>query len=215
MTRNTTSRLLNLADALTFSALVWLYIWKLQGAFKLSWLVLPAWLIASFVLHKDSPKTLGWRLGNLWIASKKSLVVLLPFAFGLGIVGIFLGGLHRPIDHALGPKRFFGYMCFCLLQQVGLNSCVTNRLLAAGLRPISASLIAATIFAALHWPNPVLIALTWIGGLAMAWLFARERNIFPLAFFQGILGTLVWWAFPLAWHHAMRVGPGFYHFHPR
>ena len=49
----------------------------------------------------------------------------------------------------------------------------------------------------------------------MSWLFVRERNILPLALGQSILGTLVWWAVPVAWHHAMRVGPGFYHFHPR
>jgi membrane protease YdiL (CAAX protease family) len=106
-------------------------------------------------------------------------------------------------------------MAFCLLQQVGLNSYATNRLLAATGSEVRAALIAGVIFGALHWPNPVLIPLTWIGGTAMAWLFARERNILPLTLFQAILGTLVWWAFPVAWHHAMRVGPGFYHFHPR
>jgi hypothetical protein len=46
----------------------------------------------------------------------------------------------------------------------------------------------------------------------MTWLFARERNIIPLAIGQAILGMLVWWAFPIAWHHGMRVGPGFYNF---
>jgi len=128
------------------------------------------------------------------------------------IVGFFLGGLHHPLDHLLAPRRFFGYMFFCMLQQVGLNSYVTNRLLAADIRPAGASLIAGTIFAALHWPNPILIPLTWIGGAAMALLFAHERNIFPLAAGQGVLGTMVWWAFPVAWHHAMRVGPGFYNY---
>jgi hypothetical protein len=29
---------------------------------------------------------------------------------------------------------------------------------------------------------------------------------------QAVLGGVVWWAFPLAWHHAMRVGPGYYTF---
>jgi len=130
-------------------------------------------------------------------------------------VGIFLGALHRPYSHLLVPKHFFGYMAFCLLQQVGLNSYVTNRLFDATDSAPRASLIAGTLFAALHWPNPVLVPLTWIGGTAMAWLFACERNILPLTLFQGILGTLVWWTFPVAWHHAMRVGPGFYHFHPR
>jgi hypothetical protein len=55
----------------------------------------------------------------------------------------------------------------------------------------------------------VLVPLTFVAGTAMAWLFARERNILPLALGQAILGALVWWAFPLAWHHSMRVGPGY------
>jgi len=46
----------------------------------------------------------------------------------------------------------------------------------------------------------------------MSWLFARERNVLPLALGQAILGSLIWWAFPLAWHHSMRVGPGYYTF---
>jgi hypothetical protein len=48
----------------------------------------------------------------------------------------------------------------------------------------------------------------------MCWLFAKERNILPLFIGQTILGALVWWAFPLAWHHSMRVGPGYYTYVP-
>ncbi len=208
-------RSLNLIEALAFSAYVGWYIWQLQTSTWSSWIVFPFWLAASFVLHKDTPKTIGWRADNFGNAAKRSAAVFVPFIIGLCFVGLVLGGLHRPFNHLLIPKHFFGYMAFCLLQQVGLNSYVTNRLFAATDSPVSASLIAGTIFAALHWPNPVLVPLTWIGGIAMSWLFARERNILPLALGQGILGALVWWAFPLTWHHAMRVGPGFYHFHPR
>lgn len=113
------------------------------------------------------------------------------------------------------PQKLLGYMSFCLLQQVGLNSYVTNRLFATTDNPIRAALLAGALFGALHWPNPVLVPVTWVGGTAMSWLFVRERNILPLAIFQGIVGTLVWWAFPVAWHHGMRVGPGFYSFHTR
>ena len=148
-------------------------------------------------------------------ATKRFALVFAPGIAGLFLAGILLGALHRPTHHLIVPKHFFGYMAFCLLQQVGLNSYLTNRLLATMNSPAIASLLSGTIFAALHWPNPVLVPLTFIGGTTMAWLFARERNIIPLAIGQGILGTLVWWAFPVAWHHAMRVGPGFYHFHPR
>ena len=191
------------------------YIWQLQAVYFFAWLVFPVWLLASFLAHGDTPQTMGWRADNLWSATKRFALVFAPGIAGLFLAGILLGALHRPTHHLLVPKHFFGYMAFCLLQQVGLNSYLTNRLLATMNSPAIAPLLSGTIFAALHWPNPVLIPLTFIGGTAMAWLFARDRNIIPLAIGQGILGTLVWWAFPMAWHHGMRVGPGFYMFHPR
>jgi Type II CAAX prenyl endopeptidase Rce1-like len=128
------------------------------------------------------------------------------------LIGFFLGASHRSMLPLLVPRHFFGYMAFCLLQQVGLNSLVTNRIVAAMDDPVRASLVVGLLFALLHWPNPVLVPVTAIGGILMSWLFAQERNILALAIWQGILGTLVWWAFPVSWHHAMRVGPGFYHF---
>ena len=213
--RSSTLRLHNLLEVALFSVFVAWYIWQLQDFYFYSWLVFPAWLIVSFVVHGDTPKTMGWRADNLLPAASNSTLVLGIFAIALCSIGLLLGAAHRPEQHLLVPKHFFGYMAFCLLQQVGLNSFLTNRLLGTIDSRLVASLVAGTIFAALHWPNPVLIPLTFIGGAAMAWLFARERNILPLAAWQGILGTLVWWAFPLAWHHGMRVGPGFYSFHPR
>lgn len=202
-------------EALAFCALVAWYIWQLQEAVRYSWIVFPIWLVASFISHKDTPKTLGWRTGNLWPATKRAAMVFVPCIFVLAAVGVFLGALHRPVGPLLVPKHFFGYLAFCLLQQVALSSYAANRLFAATGSEVRTALIAGVIFGALHWPNPVLIPLTWIGGTAMGLLFLRERNILPLTLFQGILGTLIWWAFPVAWHHAMRVGPGFYHFHLR
>ncbi len=180
-----TLRFLNLFEALAFSALVGWYIWRLQASYFFAWLVFPVWMIVSIVLHGDTPKTIGWRADNLGSATIRSAVFFAPCIAGLCLAVVLLGALHRPVHHLFVPKHFLGYMA------------------------------AGTIFAALHWPNPVLVPLTFIGGVAMAWLFARERNIIPLAIGQGVLGTLVWWAFPVAWHHAMRVGPGFYTFHPR
>jgi len=213
--KSSTLRFLNLFEPLAFSAYVAWYIWQLQVSYFLAWLIFPAWMLASLVAHGDTSKTIGWRADNLWSATKRSAAILAPCAAGVSLAGVFLGAFDRPAHHLLAPKHFFGYMAFCLLQQVGLNSYLTNRLLGATNTAARASLLSGTIFAALHWPNPVLIPLTFIGGVAMAWLFARDRNVIPLAVWQAILGSLVWWAFPVAWHHAMRVGPGFYTFHPR
>ena len=214
MTTNS-SRRIALIEGFAFPAYVAWYIWQLQESYFYSWLVFPVWLIGSFVLHRDTPRSLGWRPDNLWSATKHSALIFLPCILGIVVAGLIFGSMHRPIGSLLVPRHFFGYMAFCLVQQVGLNSLVTNRLLAALDSPAVASLIAGLLFALLHWPNPVLVQLTGIGGFLMAWLFAKDRNILILAVWQGILGTLVWWAFPIAWHHAMRVGPGFYHFHPK
>jgi hypothetical protein len=213
--KTSTARLLGLAEPLAFSAFIAWYIWQLQVSFFSSWAVFPVWMLASFVGHGDTPKTMGWRADNLYPAMKRSAIVFAVCIAGLLLSGTLLGALNRPVPHLIAPRHFFAYMAFCLLQQVGLNSYLTNRVLGALGSPAATALLVGTIFAALHWPNPVLVPLTFIGGVALAWLFARERNIIPLAMGQAILGTLVWWAFPLAWHHGLRVGPGFYTFHPR
>src|SRR6266436_4097534 len=102
-------RLFILVEVFAFSAYVGWYVWRL----------------ASFIAHSDTPKTMGWRADNLWSATKRSTMVFLPCIVALCVVGIVLGAMQRPTHHLLIPNRFFGYMAFCLLQQVGLNSYLT------------------------------------------------------------------------------------------
>jgi hypothetical protein len=206
---------MHVVEAFAFCVYVSWYIWQLQDGFRLSWIVFPVWLVLSFLIHKDSLKSLGWRADNLPSSLKYSAMIFAPCLIGLVVIGTFLGAWHRSFQSLLVPRHFFGYMAFCVVQQIGLNSLVTNRLLSAIDNRVQAGLLAGTVFALLHWPNPVLVPVTLVGGFLMSWLFARERNILSLSVWQGVLGTVVWWAFPVAWHHAMRVGPGFYRFHLR
>jgi membrane protease YdiL (CAAX protease family) len=205
-------RVLTLLEALLFAVLVALFIWLWQAAHPLTWIIFPVWLAGSFLLHRDTPKTLGWRADNLWPATRQGLAMFGVFIAAVCVAGLALGVLHRLPDHLIDQRRFVGYFSFCLLQQVTVNSYLMNRFLFAVERPVFAAVLSSGIFAALHWPNPVLIPVTLIGGFGMCLLFARERNILPLTLGQAILGGLVWWAFPVAWHHSMRVGPGYYSF---
>lgn len=202
-----------LVEALAFAAFVAMYIWKWQAEEPQTWWVMLAWLALSALLRKDTPKTLGWRADNLWAASKRAFLFFAPASLAICGAGLFLGMLRRLPVHLIEPRRFLGYLAFCVLQQVALNSFLTNRLLNYFEKTWLAAGMAGLIFAALHWPNPVLVPLTLTGGFAMAWLFGTQRNILPLALGQAVLGALVWWAFPLAWHHSMRVGPGYNAFH--
>lgn len=207
-------RILTVLETLGLAAYIAWYIWKLQSSSPNSWIVFPVWLLASIALHRDSPKTLGWRADNLWPSIQQGWKIFVAFVVAALAAAFFFGAYRHWPAHLTQARRFFSYAAFCLLQQVALNSYSTNRLLYALEDVRLSSLLAGLIFAALHWPNPVLVPLTFIGGTTMSWLFAKQRNIIPLAAGQAIIGSLIWWALPAAWHHGMRVGPGFYTYHP-
>jgi membrane protease YdiL (CAAX protease family) len=212
MWRKETIRIFSLMEGFAFSAFIGWFIWRLQFSHPNSWVVFPIWLVVSFIIHHDTPKTLGWRADNLKPALRQASIVFGICIVAVSAAGLYLGAIHRLPVHLFDSHRFLGYLSFCLLQQIALNSYLMDRFLYAVDSPRVAALFASVIFALLHWPNPVLVPLTLVGGFAMCWLFARERNILPLTLGQAVLGGLVWWAFPIAWHHSMRVGPGYYAF---
>jgi hypothetical protein len=201
-------RWLSLADVTLFPAFIVWFIWRLQFSARWTWVIFVVWLVASFLLHRDTAKTLGWRADNIWPATEQALALFSLMAAGLVMMGFLLGASQHlpPISVSL-PARYFA---FCVLQQVALNSLLHNRMLSLVQNEWVAAGLTGAIFAACHWPNPVLVPLTLVGGAVMAWMFGRVRNIIPLAIGQFLLAMLVGWAFPMAWHHHMRVGPGYY-----
>lgn len=211
-------RRLSLADVTLLPAFILGFIWRLQFAARWTWVIFVIWLGASFLVHRDTPKTLGWRADNLLPATKLAFIVIGAMVVGLVLIGFafrLAPGTAFAVSPPLPPNliswhRLWGYFAFCVLQQVALNSLVHNRMMSLVKNEWTSAALTGAIFAACHWPNPVLVPLTFIGGTAMAWLFGRHRNIIPLAIGQAILGSIIFWAFPIAWHHHLRVGPGFY-----
>jgi hypothetical protein len=201
---------LSIADLIGIPLLILVYIWRWQFTHFRMWLIFPVWIAASFVLHRDTPKTLGWRADNLRQAGTDAAIF-----FGGAIAIVLAIALMRGTPHHVAwravAEHLWSYFAFCLLQQVALNSVVNNRAISLFSRPWASSLVAGLIFASAHWPNPVLVPITLAGGLAMAWLFRRNRNVLTLAFGQAVVGSLLALAFPAAWIHNLRVGPGYYH----
>ena len=124
-------RALTFLEALLFSSIVAMFIWRWQAADPYSWVIFPIWLAASFLLHRDTPKTLGWRADNLWPGTRQGLWMFAAFIAAIVIAGVYLGALHRTPQHLLDRNRFIGYFAFCTLQQVAVNSYLMNRFLYA------------------------------------------------------------------------------------
>jgi hypothetical protein len=86
------------------------------------------------------------------------------------------------------------------------------RLLPGKVAPLIA---AAGLFSLAHLPNPVLTPITLLWGIAACMLFLRYRNIYALGIAHGILGLCVAVIVPESIQHHMRVGIGYYRYHPR
>ena len=208
--KHSAKRWLALADVTLFPAFVIWFIWQGQFIARWTWVFFVVWMAGSFAIQRDTPKTLGWRADNFLEACKQAAIVFAVMALALIAIGL---ALHAPTyiePRLISWKRLLGYAAFCLLQQVALNSLIHNRMMTLLRNEVVGACITGMIFAACHWPNPVLVPLTFIGGAVMAWMFGRVRNIIPLAIGQALVSTLASWAFPLAWHHHFRVGPGYY-----
>src|SRR5256885_17113087 len=103
-------RSLILIEALAFSAYVAWYIWQLQAFARSLWLVFPGWMLASFIVHRDTPKTLGWRADNFGLATKGPALVFLPWVAAPCLLGIFLGPIPTP-----GLRLFIRGGFFCCI----------------------------------------------------------------------------------------------------
>ncbi len=203
-------RTLAIVDVIGIPAAVMLFIWRLQFTSPNFWIVFPVWIAASFLAHRDTPKTLGWRAENLGAAFRQAVLPCLLLAASLATLWLVLGTRNTLPANFFSLRSRWAYFAFCLLQQVALNSLITNRLVLLTRKPYAASLLAGAIFAIIHWPNPVLVPCTFVAGSVMAWLFIRQRNIIPLALMQVLLSAMAWWSLPAAWHHRMRVGPHYF-----
>lgn len=107
-----------------------------------------------------------------------------------------------------GLESVWGYVIWALIQEFILQSFFFNRF--EELYGSSAAVwIAATLFAAVHLPSPILTTATLIGALFFCEMFRRYRSIYPLAIIHAMLGLTIAILTPDSLLHHMRVGIGY------
>jgi membrane protease YdiL (CAAX protease family) len=136
-----------------------------------------------------------WRSGALTSAA----------AGGLYLAGSLLGTWHAQRDAwtSVGLLIPWG-----LGQQFTLQTVLLREATATVGRP-AGIFLAATLFAALHLPNPLLTVMTLAGALAWCWIYDRHPNVLPLALSHALLTLVVLCAFDEGLTGHLRVGAAY------
>lgn len=186
------------------------YIWCWQFTHPRAWVGLLAIVLLSHVARRDSLRVLG--LTSSELGASAQIVLPLVLAIYLPLV-VYSFTRHLLVFAPPGKQTlisFVRYGSWCLFQQYLTQSYFHHRVMCVIRNPHRSSLLVGLMFGAAHIPNPILVAVTTAGGFLFAEVFARHRNIWPLALAQAVGGVLVAAITPASLVHNMRVGPGYF-----
>jgi membrane protease YdiL (CAAX protease family) len=167
----------------------------------------------ALVLLSDRP-TLS-RLGLGWHGFVSSLWIL-PAAAAAAAGGVLLASALGTFHDLYKPdfRHMGGYVLWTIYQQFLLQDYFMPRLTRV-FNTGTAIAFAAVLFAMAHVPNVALTIGTLLWGAVSCALFRRYRSLIVLGIAQGVLGLTFAVCVPDIYLHHMRVGLGYWHYHPQ
>ena len=193
--------------------LILLALWTPNPLRSIAGILALLWIVLATLRLRQSAASLGLaRSGlrqSLWVAGVALLLVAI-----MAWLSWQWNTLHGVFHGLSAWTGFWTYMFWALLQQFILQDFFLLRLLRLLPTKTAAIAAAALLFAAVHIPNPLLLLLTLFWGAAACALFLRYRNLYALAVAHGLLGICLAITVPNSVHHQMRVGLGYFRWHP-
>jgi hypothetical protein len=185
------------------------YIWRWQVTHPHAWMALWGVILVSHLLHRDTLQRLGLSLAGMRANAQVVLPIALAFYAPLLIFGVTRHALTFVPLNPHAAASLLGYGSWCAFQQYLAQSYFNNRLMEAVRSRHLSSLLVGIVFGSAHIPNPILMVATTVAGFIFAEIFARHRNIWPMALAQAVGGLLLAAVSPASLIHNMRVGPGY------
>jgi hypothetical protein len=186
------------------------YIWRWRSTYPYFWMALVGVVLVSHFLHRDTFRRLGLSFTGMRANAQVVLPIALAFYVPLLIFGFTRQALTFVPVNRHAAASLLGYGMWCAFQQYLAQSYFHNRLMEAVRSRHLSSLLVGIIFGSAHIPNPILMVATTVAGFVFAEVFARHRNIWPIALAQAVGGLLLAAVSPSSLIHNMRVGPGYF-----
>lgn len=146
-------------------------------------------MIVSHRERGETTREIGFRFDNFGAALR--LLILPTVVLGAAIVLISWRLRGNEFAFASLRLRFLSLPLWALFQQYALNGFINRRAQLAVGKGLKSVILVAAIFSLAHFPNPLLMALTLIGGLLWAAIYQRVPNLFALALAHAISSLLV------------------------
>ena len=157
-----------------------------------------ALMISSHRIYGETLHDLGFRFDNFLAAMK---LLIIPTVVVLALIILIWGLADRPFRWRFLLVPFWG-----LFQQYALQGYLNRRAQIVFGQGWKSVFLVSLLFALVHLPNPLLFALTLLGGLIWAFVYQKQPNLFALALSHAIASITVALSVPPQWTNSLRVG---------
>lgn len=188
-----------------------LVLWNEGPARFVLYLIANVWVLYVALRQGRTARELGVGRGGF---SASAWIMAAGAGMALAIMG--MGATYGTLHILFGVKPIVlhvgAYALWALMQQFVAQSYFFLQIEELTGSSRKAVIGSGLIFGLLHIPNPVLLIVTTIGGLAFSEMFCRYRNIYPLAFAHAAVALAIAVSLPNSVHRHMRVGIGYINF---